>query len=340
MTRQAIDVPTAPAPAPPLPAGPARAKSGGTGFPYWHELALLALLAGLLAYAGLVNPRFLRLTSQINLASKVWELAILALPMTLIIITAGIDLSVGATMALSAVVLGMSWRAGVPIGFAAALAVTTGLACGLLNGWFVAYVRVHPLIVTLATLSAYRGLAEGISSGEAVSKFPVAFADISKDVAGLPIPGVIFAVAAIVCAVVLAKTPFGRAVYAMGFNETACRFSGIPTKRIKLTLYALSGLAAGVAATLFVARRNTAKADVGDGMELDVITAVVLGGTSIFGGRGRVIGTVLGILLIHETREFVNWHWRNNVLIMLVIGVLLILSVLLNTLLTPRARRE
>ena len=105
-----------------------------------------------------------------------------------------------------------------------------------------------------------------------------------------------------------------------------------------LALYTLAGLASAVAAILFVARRNTANAAVGDGMELEVITAVVLGGTSIFGGRGRVIGTILGVILIHETREFVSWHWQNDVLIQLVIGVLLILSVLLNTLLAPRGR--
>jgi rhamnose transport system permease protein len=312
----------------------------GGGFPFWHEAVLVLMLVALLVFAGWTEPVFVRPRTQLNLASKVWELALLALPMTLIIITAGIDLSVGATMARSAVVLGMTWRAGVPVGVAAVLALLTGLACGVLNGIFVAYVRVHPLIVTLATLSAYRGLAEGISSGEAVSKFPESLAMLSKDVAGLPIPGIIFVVAALATGVVLAKTPFGRTVYAMGFNETACRFSGLPTRRIKLQLYALAGLAAGLAAVLFVARRNTAKADVGDGIELDVITAVVLGGVSIFGGRGRVFGTLLGILLIHETREFVNWHWRNNVLIMLVIGVLLILSVLLNTLLTPRGRGD
>ena len=315
-----------------------RGKLFEGGFAYWHELVLLALLAGLLVYAGAVEPVFVRARTQLNLASHIWELAIVALPMTLIIITAGIDLSVGATMALCAVTLGMSYRAGVPIFAACGFAIATGVFCGLLNGIFIAWLRVHPLIVTLATLSAYRGLAEGISRGEAVSNFPPAFERLADDVLGLPIAGLIFAIAAIITAIILAKTPLGRAVYAMGFNETACRFSGIATRRIKLALYTLAGFASAVAAILFAARRNTANAAVGDGMELEVITAVVLGGTSIFGGRGRVIGTILGVILIHETREFVSWHWQNDVLIQLVIGVLLILSVLLNTLLTPRGR--
>jgi rhamnose transport system permease protein len=308
------------------------------GFTYWHELVLLALLIALLVFAGVTEPIFVRPGVQLELASHLWERALLALPMTLIIITAGIDLSVGSTMALSAVVMGVSFRAGVPMPAAIALAVLTGTAGGFLNGIFVAFVRVHPLIVTLATLSAYRGFAEGISHGESIKGFPKWFARLAGDVAGVPIPAAIFIVAAIFTAIVLARTPFGRFVCAIGYNETACRFSGIATRRIKLILYTAAGLAAGIAAVLYAARVNTAAADQGAGFELDVITAVVLGGTSIFGGRGRITGTVLGLLLIHETQEFVRWHWQNEVLINLVIGLLLICSVLLNTFLTPRGR--
>jgi rhamnose transport system permease protein len=311
-------------------------------FPFWHELVLVALLAGLLTYAGVTKPRFLSRGVQLEFATQVWELALLTLPMTLIIITAGIDLSVGSTMALSAVVLGLTWRAGVPLPIACALALLTGALAGLLNGILIAFVRVHPLIVTLATLSAYRGLAEGISHAQAISGYPDSFTNIvTGNVAGLallPVPGVLFVLAAIGTGIVLNKTPFGRSLFAMGFNESACRFSGIPTRRIKLTIYTLAGFTAAVSAILFVARRNTAKADVGTGMELDVITAVVLGGTSIFGGRGRIVGTILGVLVIHETKQFVSWRWDNDVLIYVVVGCLLILSVLLNTLVSPRGR--
>src|SRR6478672_7473819 len=147
-------------------------------FPYWHELTLVALLVGLLVYAHFTKPRFLSLDAQVEFASQVWELALLTLPMTLIIITAGIDLSVGSTMALSAVALGLSWRAGVPLPIACVIALMTGALAGLLNGVLIAYVRVHPLIVTLATLSAYRGLAEGISHAQAISGYPQAFGDV------------------------------------------------------------------------------------------------------------------------------------------------------------------
>jgi rhamnose transport system permease protein len=302
-------------------------------FPFWHELVLVALLVAVIAYAYVVSPGFLSRENQRVAASQAWELAILTLPMTLIIITAGIDLSVGSTMALSAVVLGLSWRAGAPLPLACIFAALTGIVAGLLNGILIALLRVHPLIVTLATLSAYRGLAEGISHAEPISGYPVGFERFGGSVAA-----VIFLAGAALTALVLAKTPFGRSVYAIGYNETACRFSGIPTRRIKLMLYTLAGFAASIGAMLFVARRNTAKADIGTGMELDVITAVVLGGTSIFGGRGHVVGTILGVLLIHETRQFVSWQWNQDELITIVVGGLLIASVLLNTLLSPRGR--
>ncbi len=302
---------------------------------YWHEIILGGLLAALLIVAGNLEAGFMKPATQLELSTHMWELALLALPMTLIIITAGIDLSVGSTMALCAVVLGLAYEAQFPIWLCAGLAVLTGLAAGALNGVFVAKVRVHPLIVTLATLSVYRGIAEGISLGRPISGFPETFGRIGQGtLGGFPIPGVIFIVVAVVFSLWVAQSVMGRALYAMGHNETASRYSGLPVDRIKLLIYSLSGAMAGLAAVLFVARRNTAKADIGTGMELDVITAVVLGGTSIFGGRGRITGTVLGVLLIHETREFVSWRWNNDELILVVVGVLLIAAVLINSAVT------
>ena len=302
-----------------------------------HEALLALLLAVLLFMAWRMAPGFLGLATQLELASHVWELALVALPMTLIIISGGIDLSVGSTMALSAVIFGLAMEAGLSLTLAAALTILVGALAGALNGVFIARVRVHSLIVTLATLSAYRGIAEGISLGRPITGFPPSFAWLGRgSLLGLPVPGLIFALAAIAAGVVLSRTTLGRAVYAIGHNETACRYSGLRVDSIKLALYACSGVAAALAALLFVARRNTAKADLGAGLELDAITAVVLGGTSIFGGRGRILGTLLGILLIHETREFVSWRWNNDELILVVVGSLLIISVLLNGLSAAR----
>lgn len=300
-------------------------------FAFWHESVLLALLLALMAWAGRADASFVSLPTQVELLSHVWELAILAVPMTLVIISGGIDLSVGSTMALCAVVLGLAHEAGAPLGVSVALAILTGIAAGALNGVFVARLRVHPLLVTLATLAAYRGVAEGISQARPISGFPESLTWLSRGhIAGVPVPGVIFGLVALAAAVALGRATAGVWLRAIGHNETAARFSGVPVERVKVWLYTLSGAAAGVAAVLFVARRNTAKADIGAGLELDVITAVVLGGTSIFGGRGGIGGTLLGVLLIHQTREWVSWHWNRDELNLIVLGALLISSVLLN----------
>ena len=310
-------------------------------FRYWHETVLFAALVALMIVAGVVEPRFVQPATQIELSRHLWEIALLAAPMMLIILTAGIDLSVGSNMALCAVTLGLLYERGVSVWLAAAAALLVGAGGGLINGVFVARLRVHPLIVTLATFSAYRGIAEGISLGRPISGFPKSFGALAQGTfSGLPLPAWMFFLLVAACALMLTKTPTGRFLYAIGHNETACRFGGIPVERIKVLLYGFAGLMAGVAALVFVARRNTAKADVGTGIELDAITAVVLGGVSIFGGRGNVGGLLLGLLLIHETREFVSWHWNNDELITVVLGALLIGSVLLNSLLARRGPRE
>ncbi len=303
--------------------------------PWGHELVLASLLLTLGLIAAWLEPIIMRPATQVELSSHMWELAIVAIPMTLILITGGIDLSVGSTMALSAVVFGLLYSAGTGLPFAALGGVATGLGAGLLNGLFVAYVRVHPLLVTLATLAAYRGVAEGISQARAISGFPAEWTNLAEwQILGIPLGGCLFLLAMALGTILLSLTPQGRYLYAMGHNAIACRHAGIPVQRVRLAVYAASGLAASVAGLLFVARRNTAKADIAMGLELEVITAVVLGGTSIFGGRGHLVGTLLGVLLIHELREFVSWRWHQNELTYIVVGILLMGCVLLNNLLT------
>ncbi len=305
-------------------------------FFFRYETLLGALLICLLFVARGMAPEFTTVETQSELLRHVWETALLTLPLTLILISGGIDLSIGSIMALCAVVLGMAFEAGLSPYVGALLALLTGLGAGALNGVFVAYVRVHPLIVTLATLAAYRGVAEGISLGRPISGFPPGFVLLGQGDAA----GVVFAFLALAAALALARTSGGLSLYAMGYNETASRFSGIAVDRIKLLRDTLSGAAWARAAVFFVARRNTAKADIGQGIELDVIAMVVLGGTSVFGGRGGIIGTVLGILLIHETREFVGWQWSRDELNLIVLGALLILSVLAHRLFLPRGEKS
>ncbi|MCW5940930.1 MAG: ABC transporter permease [Fimbriimonadaceae bacterium] len=308
-----------------------------------REFVLAILLAGLVLVAGVLEPRFVAPKAQWLLAGHAWELAIVALPMLLIVVTGGIDLSVGSTLALSAVVLGLSHERGAPPALAAALAVGVGGALGATNGWFVARLKVHPLIVTLATMAAFRGVAEGVSLARPISGYPDSLLWWSQGtILGVPVPGLVFAGLAVATAFVLRRTLVGLWLVAIGTEETAARFSGIPVARVKQGLYAACGACCGLAAVLLVARNNTAKADLGTGLELEAITAVVLGGASIEGGRGNVLGLVLGLALIHETREFVGWHWKQNELNLIVIGALLVGTVLLERLIgrTRRPRPE
>jgi len=301
----------------------------GRSFPWWHETVVGVLLVVVLLVASRLVPDFLKLQSQLLLSRQLWEFAILALGMTLIIITGGIDLSVGSTMGLSAVVFGGVHTATGNL-FAASLAcLITGLCCGAVNGALVSRLRLHPLIVTLATFAAYRGIAEGWSQGFSYSRFGDDFSNLARgNWMGVPLPGTLFLLMAIGFGVFLSKTPNGRFLYAIGHNERAAKFSGIAVERIRFWLYTTTGLLAGVAALIYVARFDTAKADVGKGFELDVITAVVLGGTSIYGGRGNIVGTTLGLLLIHETRLFISRYWGSDELRSIVIGSLLIVAVL------------
>jgi len=305
-----------------------------------HEGVLVVILAGVLGLAAYLDPSFLERETQLALAPHAAELAVLSLWMTLIVISAGIDLSVGSAIALSAVVLGMLHEAGASVPVAVGGALVTGALAGALNGAFIASARIHPLIVTLATLAAFRGLAEGVSHARPISGFPESLQWIGTgEVGHVPVPLLIAAVLALVVGVITSRTPLGFRVYAIGGNEVAARHCAIPVDRIKFLLYTLSGLIAALAAVILVARRNTAKADLGTGIELEVITAVVLGGTRIFGGRGRVRGTLLGVVLIHEVREFISWYWQRDEIILFIIGVILIASVLLNNL-AARWRRS
>lgn len=295
-----------------------------------RSAVLLLLIVLLFAFAAWQEPKFLTTRSQLLLASHLWELAVVSVPMLLIIMIGGIDLSIGAIVALASVVLGLSYERWGSAPAGALLAILTGLGLGFANGWFVAKIKVHPLIVTLATMAAFRGIAEGISLARPISGYPAGFLTLSSGrLLGVPYPALVFIVMAAGSWFILRWTHLGRWIVAIGTEETVARFSKIPVDRVKLLLYSFSGLACGLAATLLVARNNTAKADLGMGLELEAITAVVLGGASIEGGKGSVSGVVLALLLIHELREFVSWHWKQSELNLIVLGVLLIAALLI-----------
>jgi ribose/xylose/arabinose/galactoside ABC-type transport system permease subunit len=227
------------------------------------------------------------------------HLGVLALGMTLVILTGGIDLSVGSIVALAGVALGVVWKStGNPL-IALGAAIAVGGACGALNGLLVAKGRVPPLIVTLATLSVFRGAAYAVGGSTTTGKFsPLILAWSRNDFAGLPAPFVMVVALMIGAGIYLARTDGGRAVYAVGANQAAARLSGVPVQAIKFRLYLLSGLLAALAAILYAAKNDSVRADIGAEYELMAITIVVLGGTSVSGGEGSMAGTALGYLTL------------------------------------------
>jgi rhamnose transport system permease protein len=262
------------------------------------ERSLALCLAIEIAIFALLGSNFVTLQNAGEIIRASAETGLLALALTPIILTGGIDLSVGSLLALCAVVFGMTWAdAGWPIPLAAGAAIAAGLAGGALNALLVARLQVPPLIVTLGTFSLFRGIAEGATAGvRNYSNFPDAFLFLGQGAVGfIPSQFVILLAAAVAFWLLVHRMTVGRTLSAIGFSIDGARHAGLPVARRLSLVYVLSGLAAAVAALLYVARLGQAKADAGTGFELTAITAVVLGGTSIFGGRGSVRGTLLGL---------------------------------------------
>jgi rhamnose transport system permease protein len=300
-----------------------------------QETLLFGVLVIVMIILSRTSDRFLTAANLVNQTRFLTEVALLAVPMTFIIILGGIDLSVGSMLALSAIALGFSWQSfGLPLWLAVIVGIVTGSLAGLLNGLAIVYLRVPPLIVTLATLAIYRGLSLGISESRSANGFPDAFAFFgSGEILGLPVQLHLLILVLIISAIVLAATPLGRSIYAIGNNETAARFAGIAVNRIKLFAYTFSGFMAGIAGFIFTSRVTSTRADAATGLELDVIAAVVFGGTSIVGGRGTIVGTALGVLTIQFLKDGLQLSGFRGEATVILIGAVLIVSILLNQLL-------
>ena len=305
-----------------------------------ETILFLILIAGV-ALMSLFSDVFLTPENLLNQGRLATEIALIALPMTLIIITGGIDLSVGSIAGLTAIMLGVAWNSwGLPLEAAIFVALVIATACGAFNAFFITRVGLPPLITTLATLALFRGLAEGIAQGRSVRGYPDWFFILGQkdfDLFGLAsVPNQLFLVVVSIIAfgAALAWTPFGRSLYAIGNNETGARFSGMPVVRNKFVIYTLSGFMAGLAGWVFVSRVSTTRQDMGTGWELTAITAVVVGGTSIFGGSGTIIGTVLGLMLIQLMRNGLALAGAKGDATTIVVGLVLIGAVLINTLIT------
>jgi rhamnose transport system permease protein len=280
-----------------------------------------------------ISPQFLSSYNVFTTGTNIGDLAILALPMTLIIITGEIDLSVASTLALSAETLGALWMHHWPMGLIFLVVLAIGAVCGAINGLLVTRVGLPSLAVTIGTLTLYRGLANVILGPSTVSNFPTTYTNVGVN-GFLGIPWLadsvaIFIILAAVVTVTLRMTPFGRSLYAIGLNQEAAFHSGIRVKRTKLLLFIISGVASAVVGALYAFERSSAGENIGIGFELQVVTIVLLGGVSIFGGKGTILGVALAAFVYAGLRSallLTNSFNEND--FQVVSGGLLILSVL------------
>ncbi len=297
----------------------------------WEWMLVALILLDILINVRL-SPFFLDARNLSRTSSDFMEIGLMMLPMVFIIITGNIDLSIASNLGMSASFMGLLHNNGVNIWVAALAALLLGTLGGMLNGYLVARVKLPSLVVTLGTYAFYRGLAYGFLGDQAARGYPEAFTYLGQgrmfDTL-IPFSVALFIVLAIVFGLVLHRTTFGRYLYAIGNNENATLYSGVPVERIKFIIYTLSGFMAALAGLILAARFGSTRPDIGTGLELAVITAVVLGGVDINGGRGTMLGAVLSLFLIGLMRFGMGLLNIQGQVQGVVIGLLLILSILL-----------
>ena len=266
---------------------------------WWDRVGILMVLVALVLLMAAIAPNFNRVDNLLNIARAISINAILAAGMTVVILTGGIDLSVGSTIAVSGVVAVIAAIAGVPAPLAVLTGMAVGALCGFVNGWLTAYLALAPFIVTLGTMTFLRGLAYTITDGQPIVSSSLNFRDLGNGYVGpIPVPVIIMVVVYAVVWFVLERTRYGRHVYAVGGNAEAAKLAGVRVKRVVTSVYVLAGACAGLAGVIFAARVISAQPTAGTGYELDAIAAVVLGGTSLAGGRGRIVGTLIGSVIL------------------------------------------
>ena len=319
--------------------------------PLWRRILLTRewAIVGLLILVVVVSAVTVRGFSQpITLNYLLLDIApilLIALPMTLIMITGEIDLSVGSMVGLSSVVTGVAVQAGMPFEVAALLALFVGVVGGAVNGFLVTVVGLPSLAVTIGTLALFRGLAVGLLGTTAVTDFPEMWTALAKaKITGTTIPYITvpFLILLAIFVVILHFTPFGRGIYAIGLSKDAARFSGVHVERTKFILFVLAGLVSAFAGIYYTLRFGSARGDNATGLELQVIAAVVLGGVSVFGGRGQLYGVVAAALLIGVLSSALRLANVTSDVINIITGALLVLSVVSASVLTwlQRARRR
>ena len=309
----------------------------GAGREAGTALGLLVLCLGL----WIATPYFATTANLANVAEQSAIIGVIAIGMTCVILTGGIDLSVGSLVALAGVVLGSALQRGMPVTVAVALGMLAGLGAGTINGVMITRGKLPPFIATLGMMSVARGAALMISDGRPISGFPDPLRVLATGrPLGVPAPVLLMLALYAVAYLMLTRTVFGRYLYAIGGNEEATALAGVDVRRYKTITYAISGLSAALCAMLLVARLDSAQPIAGMGYELDAIAAVVIGGTSLLGGSGSVIGTLIGALIMSVLRNGLNLLGVSSYLQQVAIGVVIIAAVLIDMALRRRVQRS
>ena len=307
----------------------------------WETILALLLLIAVVG-GTLLNKDFLTTDNWANLLANFVEIALMALPLSLIVISGEIDLSVASMLGLSSSLLGLLWDAKVPVALGIVVCLLVGALCGALNGFLIVRFHLPSLAVTIGTLALFRGFAYILLGDKAVADFPpeyIAFGIGVVPYTFIPAPFALFIILAVVFWVVLHHTTLGRSLYAIGGNQTAALFSGINLSRLKMLLFVTSGMISALAGIVFTFRFSSSRADNGTGFELSAIAAVFLGGVTVQGGKGTVTGVVLSLLLIGIINNVLTLADVSNEILRIVTGSLLIVSILLpNVIASTRER--
>jgi len=297
----------------------------------WEAVLVLVLLL-VNVFNTMSSPYYLSVTGLLDATRDFMDKSFIVFPMAMIILMGEIDISVGATIALSSVIMGVAYNAGqgIPMVAAILLSLLVGTVCGLFNGLLLTrFKELSPMIVTLSTMTIYRGIAYIILKDQAAGKFPAWFQKFGWGTIG-PVPYVliVFIVLAVIFTVVLNKTKLGRRVYAIGSNRTASIFSGIKVDQIRILAYTLAGFMSGLTAIFLTSRMSSTRPNIGYMYELDIISMVVLGGISTSGGKGRLAGALISSFVIGYLKYGLGLNNISSQILMIVIGLLLIISVL------------
>lgn len=313
------------------------------GRPLWRralfnrEMAIIALLLAVVVAASVMVPKFATPVTLGYLLFDVTPILLIALAMAPVMITGDIDLSVGSMVGLSSVTLGLGTQMGLSVPVAGLLALLVGALGGLVNGLLVTRIGLPALAVTIGTLALYRGIAVGLLGTTAITQFDRWWTTLVKSKiggSGIPTVMIVFVLLLAAFAIMLHFTPFGRGVFSIGLSKDAAVFSGVDAERTRLVLFVLSGLMAALAGIYYALYYNSARGDNATGMELQVIAAVVLGGVSVFGGRGALHGVVAGVLLIGVLSKALQLVNITSDVVSIITGVLLVLSVIAGSVLS------